>query len=140
MRSSDSDDSPDLAVLISFSGQGGVERMVLNLLEELARRGFRIDLLPIRRDFRADEFPPGINVVSLGARHSRTSVLPLIGYLRKKRPAVMLVAKDRAARAAVEAGVKTHTQTYPLGEANAALADLKHSRIDGAGVLIIDQS
>ena len=111
MRSSDSDDSPDLAVLISFSGQGGVERMVLNLLEEFVRRGLRIDLLPIRRDFRADDFPPGINVVSLGARHSRTSVLPLIGYLRKKRPAVMLVAKDRAARAALWARAFSRVST-----------------------------
>jgi len=101
MRPSDPDDSPDLAVLISFSGQGGVERMVLNLLEEFARRGLRIDLLPIRREVRPDDLPPEINVVPLGAGHSLTSILPLIGYLRRKKPAVMLVAKDRAARSAL---------------------------------------
>jgi glycosyltransferase involved in cell wall biosynthesis len=101
MRPSDPDDSPDLAVLVSFSGQGGVERMVLNLLEELARRGLRIDLLPIRKEIHPDDLPSAINVVPLGASHALTSIVPLIAYLRRKRPAVMLVAKDRAARAAL---------------------------------------
>ncbi|UCG33132.1 MAG: zinc-dependent alcohol dehydrogenase family protein [Phycisphaerales bacterium] len=40
-------------------------------------------------------------------------------------------------RAAAEIPVRTHTQTYPLSEANQALQDLKTCRIDGAGVLLI---
>jgi propanol-preferring alcohol dehydrogenase len=38
-------------------------------------------------------------------------------------------------RLAAEIPVKTVTQTYSLDQANQALFDLKHSRIDGAGVL-----
>ena len=38
---------------------------------------------------------------------------------------------------AVAAGVHASTTAYPLAEANRALQDLKHSRIDGTGVLVI---
>lgn len=36
---------------------------------------------------------------------------------------------------AYQAGVLTHTKTYPLMEANAALDDLRVSRLSGAAVL-----
>src|SRR5574338_298398 len=73
-----------LAVLISFSGEGGVERMVLNLVEGFAARGLGVDLLAIRADSaHLSELPHGVR----------------------------LVAKDRAIRAAVLArglaGVRT---------------------------------
>jgi propanol-preferring alcohol dehydrogenase len=35
------------------------------------------------------------------------------------------------------AGVQPHIQTYPLEQANQALLDLKHGRIDGTGVLLV---
>jgi alcohol dehydrogenase, propanol-preferring len=38
---------------------------------------------------------------------------------------------------AAEAGVKPHTTTYDLADANRALQDVKHSRIDGTAVLQI---
>jgi len=63
--------APRLAVLISFSGAGGVERMVLNLVEEFVRRGYRIDLLLIRAEgehLRA--LPEGVNVIRLGVQHT----------------------------------------------------------------------
>ena len=41
---------------------------------------------------------------------------------------------------AVEAGVHTHTQAFPLAEANEALMALKHDAIKGAGVLVVDSS
>jgi len=36
--------------------------------------------------------------------------------------------------------IRPHTTTYPLSEANRALQDLKNDRIDGTGVLVMDQS
>lgn len=76
--------------------------MVLNLLEEFARRGLRVDLLPIRESgVRLDDLPAGIRVVRTGASHALTAVPSLVRYLRRVQPPVMLVAKDRAARAAV---------------------------------------
>lgn len=40
---------------------------------------------------------------------------------------------------AVAAGVRTHTQSFPLAEANEALIALKHDAIKGAGVLVVNQ-
>lgn len=91
-----------LAVLISFSGEGGVERMVLNLVEGFAERGFQVDLLAIRADSaHLGALPPGVRLLDLGVRHSGLAVWPLARYLRRQRPAALLVAKDRAIRAAV---------------------------------------
>jgi propanol-preferring alcohol dehydrogenase len=39
---------------------------------------------------------------------------------------------------AAAAGVRPHVKTYPLVDANRALQDLKNSRIDGSGVLLVD--
>ena len=39
---------------------------------------------------------------------------------------------------AVSAGVRPHVTTYDLGDANRALQDVKHSRISGTGVLVLE--
>jgi glycosyltransferase involved in cell wall biosynthesis len=93
---------PRLAVLISFSGAGGVERMVMNLVEEFARRGLPVDLLLIRADSaHLDQVPTAVNMINLGARHTLTSIPAIVRYLREVRPAALLAAKDRAGRAAL---------------------------------------
>jgi len=92
-----------LAVLISFSGEGGVERMVTNLVLEFARRpDLEVDLVLLRDDSRhLQVVPPQVRVVRLGVRHSALSLPALVRYLRRARPAALLVAKDRAGRAAL---------------------------------------
>jgi glycosyltransferase involved in cell wall biosynthesis len=94
-----------LAVLVSLSGEGGVERMVLNLVRELASQpGLAVDLVLIREESRhLDDLPQAVNVVRLGVRHSALAVLPLASYLRRARPDALLAAKDRAGRAALRA-------------------------------------
>jgi propanol-preferring alcohol dehydrogenase len=42
-------------------------------------------------------------------------------------------------RVAAEIPIHTHIKTYPLADANRALQDLKNSRIDGAGVLLVSE-
>ena len=91
-----------LAVLISFSGEGGVERMVLNLVEGFAARGVTVDLLAIRADSaHLGALPEGVRLIDLGVRHSGMAVRPLARYLREAKPEALLAAKDRAIRAAV---------------------------------------
>lgn len=93
---------PDLAVLVSFSGEGGVERMILNLVNALAEQGVRLDLLLIRtRSKHLEALHPAINRIDLGSRHTATSLLPLARYLKQVRPPALLAAKDRAGRIAV---------------------------------------
>ncbi len=88
----------------SFSGAGGVERMVMNLVREFARRGIAVDLLGIRCDSaHLRDVPGNVRLRPLRARHSRTSVGELADYLEHERPAALLVAKDRPGRAALRA-------------------------------------
>jgi len=95
-----------LAVFISFSGTGGVERMVLNLLPDIVNAGVKVDLLAIER-YPTPELKKlgdyGVRRIDLNVRHSSLAVPALMRYLRTSRPAALLAAKDRAIRAAVVA-------------------------------------
>lgn len=101
---------PRLAVLLSFSGDGGVERMVSNLCAEFANH-VQVDLLAIKaRGHHVGRIPPSVNLIRLESRHSWTSVGEIARYLREARPDAMLVAKDRAGRAAIRARRRVGTQ------------------------------
>ncbi len=94
--------TPDLAILVSFSGAGGVERMVLNLVNAIAERGVRVDLLLIKTDSRhLQAIHPSVNRIDLGSGHTLTSLPALTCYLKRVRPPCLLAAKDRAGRIAV---------------------------------------
>jgi glycosyltransferase involved in cell wall biosynthesis len=93
---------PDLAILVSLSGEGGVERMVLNLVNAIAQRGARVDLLLIKTHSRhLDKLHPQVRRIDLGSRHTATSLWPLSRYLKRVAPPCLLAAKDRAGRMAV---------------------------------------
>lgn len=94
---------PRLGVLISFSGDGGVERMVTQLCAEFVGH-VEVDLLALKiRGGHAQRIPPQVNLMPLRARHAWTSVGEIARYLRQARPDALLVAKDRAGRAALAA-------------------------------------
>lgn len=100
-----------LGVLISFSGDGGVERMVANLCAEFAQQ-VGVDLLAIKADGgHASRIPPTVNLMHLKARHSWTSIGEIAAYLRHARPDALLVAKDRAGRAALRAKARAGVDT-----------------------------
>jgi glycosyltransferase involved in cell wall biosynthesis len=128
------DQSPDLSILASFSGEGGVERMILNLANAFAGRGLSVHLLLIKtRSRHLSELHPAIRVIELGGRHTVTSLLPLMRYLRSWRPCCLLAAKDRAGRLAVLARLLARTPTrlvVRLGtNLSAALAHRSSSKL-----------
>ncbi len=91
-----------IAVFVSFSGQGGVERMMVNLCEGMAGLGCRVDLLAIKAPPKAPAaLPPDVHVIKLGAKHTLSSIGPLVRYLKRERPDALLAAKDRANKAAI---------------------------------------
>ena len=93
-----------IAVLASFSGEGGVERMVMNLVREFARREIAVDLLTIRAaSAHFQDLPANVRWIPLRADHALSSIPELVRYLRHEPPQALLVAKDRAARAALAA-------------------------------------
>ncbi len=90
-----------LAVVLSFSGQGGVERMVTHLLRGFADLGVAVDLLALGDPAAVPgSLPDSVRRVETGVRHSTLAAPALARYLRRERPAAMLVAKDRAIRSA----------------------------------------
>jgi len=93
---------PRIAILISFSGDGGVERMVCNLAAGFISRGISVDFLLIKaRGEHLNAIPSGARVVKLGSSTSMGSLPWIVGYLRKTGPTALLAAKDRAGRVAV---------------------------------------
>jgi len=86
--------------------------MVLNLVRQFSAQGVAVDLLLIRASGpHLHDLPPEVKIVSLKAKHTLTSIPELVRYFRNNQPAQMLVAKDRAGRAALIAkklsGAKT---------------------------------
>jgi len=102
-----------LVVLISFSGQGGVERMVMNLVRQFAASPhISVDLLLIRAQGPYfTNIPANVNIIQLNAKHTLTSIPELARYLKKNNPEAMLVAKDRAGRAALIAKMLSAVNT-----------------------------
>lgn len=91
-----------VALFVSFSGQGGVERMILNLAEGLVGTGFGVDLVVVKAEsMHGEVLPSGLSLVNLDARHTATSLIALVRYLLRARPAALLAAKDRAIKVAV---------------------------------------
>lgn len=69
---------------------GGVERITVNMLQHLASRGHRADILlrVAAGEFLA-ELPPGVRVVELGKSPAQ-ALLRLVGYLRREQPRNLL--------------------------------------------------
>lgn len=106
---------PPLAVFLSFSGTGGVERMVVNLIRGFVDLGQSVDLLTVRAEGpHIERLPARVNHIRLGKAHTQLAIPALARYLRRTRPAALLVAKDRAGRAAVIARMLAGTDTRIL--------------------------
>jgi glycosyltransferase involved in cell wall biosynthesis len=103
---------PRLAIFASFSGQGGVERMLVHLIQGFCAEGVEIDLLLVRsQGALLDALPPGVRCIRLGTRHTLLAAITLARWLRRERPPVLLAVKDRAGRAAVLARALARTRT-----------------------------
>jgi glycosyltransferase involved in cell wall biosynthesis len=90
-----------LAIFLATSGHSGVDREPRNLIPELARRGFEVDVLQVRGHgphLGVDAIPAGVRVFDLGHAHVYGCVLAVARYLRRRRPAVLLTDKDRVNR------------------------------------------
>jgi glycosyltransferase involved in cell wall biosynthesis len=106
------DTAPRIAIFASFSGKGGVERMLLNLAEGFTDIGCYVDLLMVKaRSLHLKTVPPGLNIIPLRASHTWSSLPELAGYLQRARPEALLAAKDRANQVAILARRLSGTST-----------------------------
>lgn len=95
-----------IAVLIAYTGDGGVEKMVNHLVGGLSDAGEAVDVLMLKsRGGHARELlehpPPGVRVIRLDVATSLAALPALVRYLRAERPRALLAAKDRAGRVAL---------------------------------------
>lgn len=92
----------NIACFFATSGHSGVDRLVGHLLQGFAAAGHEVDLLQIRHHGPyLQELPKGVNRIELDASHVGTALLPLMRYLRRERPAVLLCDKYRVNRVAL---------------------------------------
>jgi glycosyltransferase involved in cell wall biosynthesis len=107
-----------LAIFVSFSGTGGVERVVHHLLQGLAAHDLEVDLVAVvGKNGWLPEIPwPNIRVIDLKVKHTHLALPGLTRYLRKERPDVLMAAKDRAIRIAVLARMLARVDTRLVGQ------------------------
>ncbi len=101
-----------LAVFASFSGTGGVERMLINLIRGFVDLGQPVDLVLVRAESpHLARLPDAVECIQLPTNHTLFAAPALARYLRARRPAALLAAKDRAGRTAVLARALAGTDT-----------------------------
>lgn len=107
-----SSDNRPIAVFVSFSGAGGVERMVVSLIRGFVDLGQSVDLVLVKAESpHLEGLPTQANLIRLGTDHTFLALPALARYLRQNRPAVLLAAKDRAGRTAILARRLAGTNT-----------------------------
>lgn len=80
-----------VAILLRDLSGGGAERVTVNLANELAARGYHVDLVLFRPTGPLLAIiDPVVNVVDLGVSRYRWSLWPLIRYLRMSNPSALL--------------------------------------------------
>lgn len=85
--------SPDVAILLHDLRGGGAERVCLTLARWFHDQGLSVEF--VLRDAIGElkaELPAGVGVHDLGARRVRHAFLPLVAYLRARRPRALLAA------------------------------------------------
>jgi glycosyltransferase involved in cell wall biosynthesis len=98
--------TPHIAIFVTYSGQGGVERVVNLLSKGFLERGVQVDLLAPRiTGEHRENIPPGVNIIRLRTRHTYSALLPLARYLRREKPDAVLAVKHRAIVTGVVAGI-----------------------------------
>ena len=102
-----------VAVYMHTLYNGGVERVMFNLIQGFLDRGIRVDLVLDFLDYSPFEslLPVGARVVRLGASSTLQRLPKLVGYLRREKPDAVLsathFANETACVAKVLAGSKT---------------------------------
>ncbi|GAF15129.1 alpha-1,4-N-acetylgalactosamine transferase PglH [Bacillus sp. JCM 19045] len=74
---------------------GGVERMTLHLAEDFLKRGYQVDLLVFHLvgDY-INQVPAGVEIIHLSKQKARNAIPAMISYFRKRKPDVIISAKD----------------------------------------------
>ncbi len=76
---------------------GGAQRVIVNLAQGMTERGIPVDVvLATAEGVFLDQLPPTVRVVDLGVRRLVKSLWPLVRYLRRERPRVLVSSMTHA--------------------------------------------
>jgi glycosyltransferase involved in cell wall biosynthesis len=82
-----------IAFLLPDMRGGGAERVALTLIEAFIELGHEVDLVLMKQEGELfDQVPSEVTLVDLSADRIRNVLVPLIRYLRERRPAALQVS------------------------------------------------
>lgn len=92
-----------IAIYLSTLFNGGVERVMLNLVSSFLERGIEVDVVLDQLHYSPfrDLIPPSANLVVLDARTIVQRVPKLCGYLQRRQPVALLSANHFANEVAI---------------------------------------
>lgn len=98
-----SNPSQRILLLMPFLKQGGVERVTMNLGEEMIRRSMIVDFAVMNRaeDSYRDQIPAGVNFIEFKQPNFLYAAIKLAGYLRENKPVAIISALTPANLAAL---------------------------------------
>lgn len=100
-----------IAIFAYFMQGGGLERVLLNLMQGFVDRGYAVDLLlSIGEGPFMELIPDSVRVFYVGTPRIRSSFTPIIQYLRQERPHVLYCAESDRGFEGVVAGLLSFTR------------------------------
>ncbi len=110
---------------------GGAERMTLNLVRGLCRRGIRTDLvLGSAEGELMGHMPQTARVIDLGVKRIRHAIRPFARYLRRERPAAVISRMSHTNLAAITARALSGIETrLVVVEANTLSEEISHGQV-----------
>jgi glycosyltransferase involved in cell wall biosynthesis len=109
----------DLAVLLAELPMGGVGKMRMHLVNEIARRGYRVDLVLAKADSPyLGMVRPDVRIVRLMTSHAITGIPGLAAYLLRARPRAMLLQRIRVNVLALRAHALVRSSTRLFATVN----------------------
>lgn len=101
-----------LAILVTDFGDGGVERMLVNLARGTAENGIAVDFLVKEKNLPyLPELPERVRLTELRSSVAGGLLAELVAYLQASSPQVMLSAKGDDDRLAVQARARAGSAT-----------------------------
>lgn len=92
-----------VSLLLSHLQMGGVERAILNLASGLVRARHKVHVVVANQGPLKSAIPSGVELIDLGGKRTRSTLVPLVRYLRRERPAALISSRSHTNLIAIAA-------------------------------------
>lgn len=85
----------DLTIFLTDLGEGGAEKVMLNLANGFAQQGRTVDLVLSRKEGQyLSQLHPSVRVIDFGGRKLLNCLTLLVDYLKQEKPSILLSALE----------------------------------------------